>query len=109
MIGFLLLTFLFVGFLLLLPLMIVGLALRLIFGLAVLPLKLAGLAFKLTFGLIAGLIGLIVGLIALAVFLVTAGVFLLIPLLPFLLLGGAAWLAWRIVRPKPRPAVYAGS
>ena len=31
----------------------------------------------------------------------------LIPLLPILLIGGAAWIAWRILRPKPRPNVYA--
>jgi hypothetical protein len=107
MVGMFLLMALFVGFLLLLPLMIVGLLLRLIFGLAVLPLKLAGFVIKLTFGLVAGLVGLVVGLALLAVFVVTAGAFLLIPLLPIVLIGGAAWIAWRILRPKPRPNAYA--
>ena len=107
MVGMFVLMALFVGFLLLLPLMIVGLLLRLIFGLAMLPLKLAGFAIKLTFGLVAGLVGLVVGLALLAVFVVTAGAFLLIPLLPIVLIGGAAWIVWRILRRKPRPNVYA--
>ena len=107
MIGLMLLAVLFVGFLLLLPFIIVGLVLRLILGLAMLPFKLVGFAIKLTFGLVAGLIGLVVGFAFLAVFVVTAGAFLLIPLLPVVLVGGAAWIAWRILRPKPRPNVYA--
>lgn len=97
----LLLLGLFVGFLILLPLMIVGLVLRLIFGIVLLPIRLAGFAIKVTFGLVAAAVGLVLGLIGLAVGLVAVGAVLLIPLLPFLALACGAWLLWRLARPKP--------
>jgi hypothetical protein len=97
----LLLLVLFVGLVLLVPLMIVGLALRLLVGMVLLPIKLAGLALKLTFGLVAGMVGLVIGGIALAAVLVVTGVVLLIPFLPLLFAAGGVWLIWRMTRRKP--------
>lgn len=97
----LLLLGLFVGFLVLIPLMLLGLVLRLIFGIVLLPIRLAGFAIKLTFGLVAAMIALVFGLVGLAVGLVAIGAVLLIPLLPFLALAGCIWLIWRLARPKP--------
>lgn len=93
MFGLLLLGLVFV-----VPLMLVGLLLRLVFAVVFLPLRLTGLALKLTFGLVFGLVGLIVGAAALAIALVVFGAILLVPLLPFLLLAGGVWLIWRLTR-----------
>jgi hypothetical protein len=103
MLGLLLLV-LFVGFLLLLPLMILGLALRLLVGIVVLPFKLAGFALKLTFGLVAGVLALVLGLGIAIVAVLAVGAVLLIPLIPVLLVAGGLWLVWRLARPKSATA-----
>jgi hypothetical protein len=103
MVGLLLLV-LFVGFLLLIPLMIVGLALRLLFGIVLLPFKLAGLAIKLTFGLVAGVVALVVGLAVVVAAVLAVGAVLLIPLIPVLLAAGGLWLIWRLARRRPTAA-----
>ena len=100
MLGLLLLV-LFVGFLLLIPLMILGLALRLLVGIIVLPFKLAGLAIKLTFGLVAGIVALVVGVAAVFAAALAVGAVLLIPLIPVLLAAGGLWLIWRLARRRP--------
>ena len=98
----------FLGFILLIPLMILGFVLRLVFAIVLLPLKLAGLALKLTFGLVAGLIGVVVGGIALFVTCLILGTVLLIPLLPAVFAVAAIWLIWRLARRKPQvvPSTY---
>jgi len=76
---------LFVAFLVVVPLLLVGLALRLAIGLLLLPFRIAGLAIRLTAGLVIGLVGLIL-----------AGAVLLIPLLPIVALVGSIWLIFRL-------------
>ena len=81
---------LFVAFLIVVPLLLLGLALRLAIALALLPFRIAGLAIRLTLGLVVGLVGLIL-----------AGTVLLIPLLPVIALGCAIWLIFRLSRRQP--------
>lgn len=80
----LLLLLAFVGFLIVLPLLLVGFLIRLAFGLVIIPLKLAGFAVRLTLGFVFGLVGLIL-----------LGTVVLIPLLPFL---GVAFVVWMLVK-----------
>ena len=86
----LLLLGLFVGSLIVVPLLIVGLVLRLVLGLVLLPLKLAGFAIRLGLGVVFGLIGLIL-----------AGTVLLIPLLPVVAVAFGVWLIFRLSRRHP--------
>jgi hypothetical protein len=86
----LLMLLLFVGFLIVVPLLLVGLVLRLAVGLVLIPLKIAVFAVRLSLGLVAGLVGLIL-----------AGTVLLIPLLPVLLLALFVWMIVRLVRRQP--------
>ena len=92
----LLILFLFVGCLILVPLLIVGIVLRLLIGLVLLPLQLAGFAIRLGLGLAVGLIGLIL-----------AGAVLLIPLLPIVFLVGGIWLIVRLSRRHPAAGLAA--
>lgn len=102
----LLLLVVFVGLVLLVPLMIVALALRIALGILLLPFKLAGLALKFTFGLLAGIVGVGLCAAALVAVLVVAGAVLLIPFLPLLFVAGGIWLIWRIAR-RPAPGLGA--
>jgi hypothetical protein len=86
----LLLVGLFVAFLIVIPLLLIGVVLRLVIGLALLPLRIAGLAIRLTVGLVLGIVGIIL-----------AGAVLLIPLLPVVALIGAIWLISRLSRRHP--------
>jgi len=86
----LLILALFAGFVILLPLLIVGFLLRLLIGLILLPLRIAGFAIRVGIGLAAGLVGLIL-----------AGAVLLIPLLPIVVLVGGIWLIFRLSRRQP--------
>jgi hypothetical protein len=81
---------LFVGCLIVVPLLLLGLALRLALGLALLPFRIAGLAIRLAVGLVVGLVGLVL-----------AGAVLLIPLLPVIALVGGIWLIVRLSRRHP--------
>ena len=103
MLGVLLLVA-FVGCLLLIPLLILGLALRLLVGIVVLPFKLAGFALKLTFGFVAALVALVLGVAVAVAAVLAVGAVLLIPLIPVLLAAGGIWLLWRLARRKPAPA-----
>jgi hypothetical protein len=88
---------LLVGCLIIVPLMLVGLVLRLILGLVLLPFQIAGFAIRLTLGLIAALVGLLL-----------AGAVLLIPLLPIIALIGGIWLIFRLSR-RHQPARLASN
>jgi len=92
----LLILCLFVGCLILVPLLLVGIVLRLLIGLVLLPLQLAGFAIRLGLGLAVGLIGLIL-----------AGAVLLIPLLPIVFLVGGIWLIVRLSRRHPAAGLAA--
>ena len=87
----------FLGFLIVLPLVILALLIRLAIGVALIPLKILGFAVRLSLGLVLGLVALIL-----------AGAVLLLPLLPFLLLAFVVWMVVRLVRRHPasslRPA-----
>ena len=88
---------LLVGCLIVIPLMLVGLVLRLILGLVLLPFQIAGFAIRLTLGLIAALVGLLL-----------VGAVLLIPLLPIIALIGGIWLIFRLSR-RHQPARLASN
>jgi hypothetical protein len=81
---------LFLAFLIVVPLLLVGLVVRLAIGLALLPFRIAGFAIRLAVGLVIGLVGLIL-----------AGAVLLIPLLPIVAFIGAVWLIFRLSRRHP--------
>jgi hypothetical protein len=81
---------LFLAFVIVVPLMLFGLVLKLVIGLALIPFRIAGLAIRLTVGLVVGLVGLIL-----------AGALILIPLLPIVVLGGVIWLLFRLSRRHP--------
>jgi hypothetical protein len=88
----------FVGFLILLPLMIVGAIVKLLVALVLLPLKLLGAALKLVLGLVAAVVS-TVGAIGFAL-----GALLLLvalPLLPLLLVGGFVWAVFKAFSPAP--------
>jgi hypothetical protein len=81
-----------------------GAAVKLVFGLVLqillLPVKLLGLAFKVVFGIFGVAAKLLFSVAGLAVGVVCAVLALvLVPLLPFLLVGGLVWLIAR--RPRP--------
>jgi len=86
----LLLLGVFLAFLIVVPLLLVGLVLRLAIGLALIPFRIAGFAIRLMLGLVVGLVGLIL-----------AGAVLLIPLLPIIALVGGIWLIFRLGRRHP--------
>jgi hypothetical protein len=90
------------GFLVILPLILVKLVLGLIF----LPFRLLGLVFRVVFGITFGVVGLVFRLLFSAAGLVLAllvivGVALLVPLLPFFLIGVGLWLLLRCSSPRP--------
>lgn len=86
----LLILLVFLGFAIALPLLLLGLVIRLAVGVALIPLKIAGFAVRLSLGLVLGLVALIL-----------TGVVLLIPLLPFLALAFAIWMIVRRTRRHP--------
>jgi hypothetical protein len=88
---------LFVGSLILVPLIIVGLVLRLVLGLVLLPFRIAGFAIRLGLGVAFGLIGMLL-----------AGTVLLIPLLPVLAVALGIWLIVRLGRRRPAAPHFVG-
>jgi len=92
------------GFLMILPLILIKLVLGLIF----LPFKLLGLVFRVVFGVTFGLVGLVFRLLFSGVGLVLAllvavGVALLVPLIPIVLIGVGLWLLVRSTTRRPPP------
>jgi hypothetical protein len=90
----LLILCLFVGCLIVVPLIFVAQVLRLVIGLALLPFRLVGLVLKLAVFSVLGVVGLVL-----------AGTVLLIPLLPVVALAGAVWLMLRLFRGRPAPGL----
>jgi hypothetical protein len=88
---------LLVGSLILIPLLLVGLVLRIVVGVALLPFRLAGFAIRLSLGLVFGLIALIL-----------AGTVLLIPLLPVIAVVFLVWLIFRPSRRQPAAGLITG-
>jgi len=87
----LVMLFLFVGCLIVVPLLILGLVLKLVLGLVLIPFKVAGLAIRLALGMAFGLVALVLA----------GSAVLLIPLLPILFLAGLIWLIVRLSRRQP--------
>ena len=85
---------LFLGCLIVVPLLLIGLALRLAIGLALLPFRIAGLAIRLVIGLLVALL--------------LAGALILIPLLPIIAVVGGIWLIVRLTRRQPPARLAAG-
>jgi len=86
----LLILCLFVGCLILVPLLLVALALKLAISLVLIPFRIAGFAIKLALGMTLGLLGLVL-----------AGAVLLIPLLPIVALVFGVWLILRLSKRPP--------
>jgi hypothetical protein len=86
----LLILLVFFGFLIVLPLLLVGFLVRVLVGLALIPLKLVGFALRLSLGLAFGLVALVL-----------AGTLLLLPLLPFVALAFVVWMIIRLMRRQP--------
>ena len=84
-----------VGALVLVPLMLLGLLIKLLVSLVALPFRLLGWLFAGAVGIAAA-----VGKVAVAFGLLLGGL-LFLPLLPILLAGGLIWLFARLLRPRP--------
>jgi hypothetical protein len=90
--------FLVAGALVVIPL----LALKLLYGLVFLPFRILGAIFSVGFGLLGGLLKLLIsGAAFLGVVLVLVLSVVLLPLLPFVLLGGFIWLVVKAFQPRP--------
>jgi hypothetical protein len=101
---FLVMLLVALGFLVILPLMLIKLVLGLIF----LPFKLLGLVFRVVFGVTFGVVGLVFRLLFSGVGLVLAllvavGVALLVPMIPIILIGVGLWLLVRSTTRRPPP------
>jgi hypothetical protein len=91
------------GVLIVVPLLILKVLLQVVFGLVLLPFKLLGGMFRLVFLLVGGFFKLLfTGALAVGALLLGLGALILLPLLPFLVLGGLVWLAVRASRPVVR-------
>jgi hypothetical protein len=78
------------------------LAFKLLCGLIFLPFRILGALFSVVFGLFGGLLKLLFsGAVFLGVVLVLALSVVLLPLLPFVLLGGVIWLMVKAFEPRP--------
>jgi len=86
----------FLGFLIVLPLLILGLLIRVAVGVALIPLRLVGFAIRLSLGLAFGLVALVL-----------AGTLLLLPLLPFVALAFFVWMIVRMTRRHPAAGLAA--
>src|SRR5262245_57190508 len=87
-----------VGFVVMLPLLLVGAALKLLLALVLLPLKSLGGLLKVALGLVAAVVS-TVGLVGMA--LVAVLLLIALPLLPLLLLGGFVWALIKAFSPGP--------
>ena len=87
-----------VGFFVMLPLLIVGAAVKLLLVLILLPLKLLAAAFKLVIGLVTGVIA---AAGALGVALIAVLFLVALPLLPLLLLAGFVWALFKAFGSSP--------
>jgi hypothetical protein len=102
-VGFMILIGVIVGLfaLVLLPLALVGLALKLLFSVILLPFRVVGWLIGAAGSVLAGLAKLVVICfgVCFAIVLLLGGA-LLLPLLPLLLIGGFIWLLARLLRPR---------
>ena len=87
-----------VGFFVMLPLLIVGAAVKLLLALLLLPFKILGALLKVVLGLVAAMVS-TVG--ALGLLLVGLLLLIALPLLPLLLLGGFVWAVVKALSPAP--------
>ena len=85
------------------PFLLLAVAFKVLVTLVLLPFKVLGAVAKGLFGLVAGLFGLAAGGIGLVFgILVLLAVLVLLPLAPFLLLGGVVWLVVKAGSPAVR-------
>jgi hypothetical protein len=89
----------------LVPLLLLGVAFKVLITLILLPFKVVGALVKGLLGLVAGVFGLAAGGIGLVFgLLVMLVVLVLLPLAPLLLLGGIVWVALKAFSPAARAA-----
>src|SRR6185436_18259710 len=107
MLGFIVALFFLVGSFVVLPLIFLGVLLRLVVGIALLPFKILAAAVGLAFGVAGAIFGLIVAAFAIVIALLVVGLVVAIPFLPILLIGAAVYLLFRLTRPRVtlRPSV----
>ena len=87
-----------VGFFVMLPLLLVGAAVKLLLALVLLPLKILGGLLKVVLGLVTAVVSTVsvVGVVLVGVLFLIA-----LPLLPLLLLGGFVWAVVKAFSPGP--------
>jgi hypothetical protein len=96
-------TLALLGVLIVVPLLMLKVLLHVVLGLILLPFKLLGGVAHVAFGLVGGLFKLLFGgALALGVAGLVILSIVLLPLLPFLVLGGLVWLAIRASQPVVR-------
>src|SRR5262245_22176251 len=85
-----------IGFFVVVPLIVLGLLLRLVVGLALLPFKILAAGVGLVFGIVGAVFGLLVAAFVIVVTMVAVGLMFAIPLLPILLIAAAFYLLFRL-------------
>jgi hypothetical protein len=96
--AFLVMSLVALGFLVLLPLLL----LKVVFALIWLPFRLLGLVLRIVFGVLFGVIGVVFSGAGIVLAVILAlGLALVIPLLPVFLIGFGLWLLLRSTTPKP--------
>lgn len=87
-----------VGFFVMLPLLLLGAAVKLLLTLVLLPFKILGVLLKLVLGLVAAVVSTVsvVGIVLIGLLFLIA-----LPLLPLLLLGGFVWALFKAFSPGP--------
>ena len=96
-------TLALLGVLIILPLLMLKVLLHVFLGLILLPFRLLGGVFHLGLGLAGGIFKLLFwGAVAIGSIVLVVGAIILLPLLPFLVLGGLVWLAIRASHPVVR-------
>jgi len=100
MIASLLFLAIFFGMVVALPILLLSLVFRVVFGVLLLPFHLLGAVVRVFFGLAGGVFRLLFGAAGLLTFGVAALFFLVfLPLLPLFIIGAGIWLVARAFRP----------
>lgn len=89
---------LFVGFFVMLPLLLVGALVKLLLALVLLPFKLLGALLKVVLGLVAAVVSTVS---ALGIVLIGLLFLIALPLLPLLLLAGFVWALFKAFSTAP--------
>ena len=86
------------GFMVMLPLVILKVVLSLVLAVLLLPFKIAGGVLRLVLGVLAGVFKIVFGLGALVA---AVSLLALIPLFPFVVVGAIVWALFSLLSPRP--------